>query len=142
MDALVLYRIAHWFYRHKIPLIPSLLKGLIFLVFNSYLPYEARIGKRTRLRHRGISLVVNKEAVIGENVLIACHVTIGKKTAKDKAPFIGNNVEIGDGAKIIGGITVGDNVKIGANAVVVKDVPPGQVVVGVPAKILSGKQDG
>ena len=53
---------------------------------------------------------------------------------KGQSPVIGNDVFIGTGAKIIGGVTIGDNVKIGANAVVVKDIPSGCTALGIPAK--------
>lgn len=61
-------------------------------------------------------------------------VTIGAE--KEQSPILGNNIFIGAGAKIIGGVRIGDNVKIGANAVVVKDVPDNATVVGVPARII------
>jgi serine O-acetyltransferase len=53
------------------------------------------------------------------------------------APKIGDNVDIGTGAKVLGEITIGDNVVIGANAVVLEDVPPNSIAVGVPARIKS-----
>ncbi|GAA3319001.1 hypothetical protein GCM10020331_024100 [Ectobacillus funiculus] len=56
---------------------------------------------------------------------------------KGAVPKIGNNVYIGPGAKIFGGITIGNNVSIGANSVVTKDVPDNVTVVGIPAKIIA-----
>ena len=72
---------------------------------------------------------------IGSNCWINQQVTIGYSDGI-KCPYIGNNVSVKAGAKVIGGISIGDDVIIGANAVVVKDVPPHSVVVGVPAKII------
>jgi len=72
---------------------------------------------------------------IGKNCYINQQVTIGYSDATN-CPTIGDNVEIKCGAKVIGGITVGDDVIIGANAVVVKDIPPHSIVVGVPARII------
>ena len=105
-------------------------------MFNSYIPYQTRIGAGTKIGHRGIGVVINSDAVIGRNVLIRAHVTIGKKQADEGAPRIGDGVEIGDGAKILGDISIGEGAVIGANAVVVKDVPPGSIAIGVPAKII------
>jgi len=80
------------------------------------------------------------EGRIGDNCWISPGVTIGYKGADSGLPAIGNNVFIGVGARLLGGITIGDNVVIGANAVVVKDVPANCTVGGVPARII--KQDG
>lgn len=76
---------------------------------------------------------------IGKGSKIFQQVTIGVKDYEDgldKVPYIGDNVFIGAGAKVLGGIKIGDNVKIGANAVVTKDVPDGATVVGNPGKII------
>ena len=136
MNAINLYRVAHWLYRKRIPVLPKVLQGLIFFLFNCYIPYQVVIGRGSRCGHRGIAVVINRDAIIGENVLIRAHVTIGKKTPEGKAPVIGDNVEIGDGAKIIGELSIGEYAVIGANAVVVSDVPPRTLAVGVPARII------
>ena len=95
-----------------------------------------RTGRNTRLGHRGIGVVINADSIIGNNVLIRAHVTIGKKTSDGKAPVIEDNVEIGDGAKVLGDVRIGERAVIGANAVVISDVPPNSIAVGVPAKII------
>ncbi len=82
----------------------------------------------------GCGVVINGEVKGGKNIIIEHQVTIGKE--KGRAPLLGDNIYIGCGAKIIGGIIIGSNVKIGANAVVVKDVPDYATVVGIPAKIV------
>jgi len=133
MNAISIYRAAHWLYRNGVPVLPKILQMLIFLLFNSYIPYQAVIGCGSRCGHRGIGVVINRDAVIGDNVLIRAHVTIGKLKPDGPAPVIGSNVEIGDGAKILGGVRVGDEAVIGANAVVISDVPVGMLAVGVPA---------
>ena len=136
MNALSLHRIAHKLYSMKVPFIPKIIQVMILFLFNCYVPYQTKIGRGTVFGHRGIGLVINSEAVIGENVLIRAHVTIGKKTSEGKAPVIEDNVVLGDGAKILGDIVIGEGAVIGANAVVVKDVPAGATAVGVPAKLL------
>ena len=135
-NSIKLYRVAKKLYEMKIPIIPKLIKFLIFIIYNSIVPYEALIGKGTYLGYGGISVVIHKDAVIGENCVISQCVTIGGKQGSNGAPSIGNNVVIGAGAQIIGKVTIGDNCIIGANAVVNKDVPSNVVVGGVPAKIL------
>lgn len=78
-------------------------------------------------------------AEIGRNCNLSHQVTIGvsRRGARAGVPRIGDNVYIGPGAKIFGGIVLGDNAAIGANCVVTKDVPPSGVVVGIPGQVIS-----
>ena len=87
-----------------------------------------------KLEHYG-PVIVNPRARIGKNCIIHGSCCIGSKGGfPDDSPVIGDNVDIGQGAQILGGIRVADNVRIGAGAVVVKDVlTPGVTLVGVPA---------
>lgn len=85
------------------------------------------------LPHYG-TIVISPSAILGENCRIHVCVNIGLKNGK--APTIGNNVYIGPGAKLFGGIRIGDNVVIGANAVVNCDFPSNVSVAGVPARII------
>lgn len=78
-------------------------------------------------------VVINKKVRGGSNVRLHHEVTIGEDE-EGKAPTLGSDIDLGAGAKIIGGVTLGDGAKVGANAVVVHDVPPGTTVVGIPAK--------
>ncbi len=101
----------------------------------------AKIGKGLFIDH-GMGVVIGETAEIRNNVTLFQGVTLGG-TGKEKGkrhPTIGNNVVIGAGAKVLGSFTIGDNVQIGANAVVVREVPPNSVVVGVPGRIV--KQEG
>jgi len=79
-------------------------------------------------------VVINSKVIGGKNILVEHGVTIGEE--KGAAPVLGDNIFIGAGAKIIGGVVIGSNAKIGANAVVVKDVPEGATAVGVPARVV------
>ena len=90
------------------------------------------------LWHYG-SVIVNPQARIGKNCQIHGNCCIGNlRPDSQDSPVIGDNVDIGQGAQILGGIRIADGVRIGAGAVVIKDVPiPGAVVVGVPARIVS-----
>lgn len=83
-------------------------------------------------------VVVNSDVKAGRGVKIEHQVTIGAE--KGEAPVLGDDVFIGAGAKIVGGVSIGDNVKIGANAVVVTDIPAGATAVGVPARVVSTRQ--
>jgi serine O-acetyltransferase len=100
--------------------------------------YTASIGPGFYIGHFG-GIFVNKRAVIGKNCNISHDVTIGIKNRGDYqgTPYIGDNVYIGPGAKIIGCVKVGNNVSIGANCVVTKDVSDNSVVVGVPGREIS-----
>jgi serine O-acetyltransferase len=94
----------------------------------------ATIGRRLFIDH-GTGVVVGETAEIGDDVLIYQGVTLGGRAlSKTKRhPTIGNHVLLGAGAKILGPITIGNNSAVGANAVVVRNVPPRSVAVGVPA---------
>ena len=98
------------------------------------IPLNARIdGGLIMLHPNGI--VIHPEAVIGPNCLLFQQVTLGTGPLPG-LPNIGGHVDIGAGAKILGGVTIGDGARIGANAVVVKDVPAGATAVGIPARII------
>ena len=90
-------------------------------------------GPGLSLAHYG-SIVVNGQAHVGRNARVHSGVNIGELDGV--APRIGDNVYLGPGAKLFGAITVGDGAVVGANAVVNRDVPPGVVVGGVPARII------
>jgi serine O-acetyltransferase len=96
----------------------------------------AKIGRRLSIEHNGC-ICIHGNAVIGDDCLIRQGVTLGNNGYDDPlgAPKIGNRVQIGAGAKILGRVTVGNNVTIGANAVVISDVPDNVIVFGVPARI-------
>ena len=141
LNAIFFYRISRWLFLHHVPLLPKLITLLIFLMYNSKVPYQAEIGKGTTLGYGGIGVVIHKKAVIGKNCLIGQHVTIGGGNSHYPGlPVIGDNVHISHGAVVFGGITVGNGAVIGANAVVNKPVPENAVVAGVPAKVLRIKE--
>ena len=97
----------------------------------------AQIGRGFFIDH-GNGVIIGETAVIGDNVTLYQGVTLGG-TGKEQGkrhPTIGNNVMISTGAKILGSFTIGDNSKIGAGSVVLKEVPPGSTVVGVPGRVV------
>lgn len=98
-------------------------------------------GEGLQLEHFG-SVIVNPRARIGKNCKIHGNCCIGSTGGcPDDSPVIGDSVDIGQGAQILGGIHIADGVRIGAGAVVVKDVlEPGVTVVGVPGRIISSSK--
>lgn len=96
---------------------------------------KTRIGGGLTIYH-GYGLVVNDHARIGAGVILRNGVTIGQRTTGGPSPTIGDGVEFGAGALVLGDITVGANARIGAGAVVLTDVPPGAAAVGNPARIV------
>jgi len=130
------HALAHQLYLLKIPILPKLIYYVQFLLFNSSLPHQTKIGKNTKFGYGGIGCVIHSRVEIGENCIIGQGITIGGRSKIYDVPKIGNFVYIGAGARILGNVTIGDNVVIGANAVVVKDVPSNCSVAGVPAKVI------
>jgi serine O-acetyltransferase len=100
------------------------------------LPYTVRLGRRVRIWHHG-GMILHAES-IGDDVHIRQNTTFGiaRKDALHQLPVIEDRVDIGCGVAILGPVRVGHDSVIGANAVVVKDVPPNSLAVGVPAKVL------
>ena len=136
-SANVLYRLTCWLMKYKLaPL------ALITLWFNRVIN-GCVIGAGAKFEQgfvimHPVGVVINSKVRGGKNIIVESGVVIGDE--KGQAPVLGNEIFIGAGAKIIGGITIGDNVKIGANAVVVNNVPSNVTVVGIPAKVLPVKE--
>lgn len=136
MNAMDFYRKSRWCYLHHIPVLPGLIKGVIYVLFNTVMPYTTEVGKETRFAYGGMGCVVHGKSVIGDRVIIGQNTTIGRSLDPNDYPTIGNDVYISAGARIIGKIHIGNNVIIGANAVVRKDVEDNCIVAGVPAKLI------
>lgn len=100
------------------------------------LPYTVNVGRRVRIEHFGGMILIAR--AIGNDVVIRQNTTFGiaQTNRLREWPVIGDGVDIGAGAAILGRIDVGRDAKIGANAVVLKDIPHGAVAVGVPARIV------
>ena len=93
-----------------------------------------KISPTAKFAHNGLGVVINEDVIIGDNVLIQHHVTIG--TNGKGVPQIGGGVRIGAHAIILGNIEIGENAVIGAGAVVTKSVPANATVVGNPAHVI------
>lgn len=141
--AMLTYRFGRWRYgiawtplRKLFSLLYKILYKFTQIATGIELPCEAELGRNFRIDHFG-GIVISGYAVFGDDCVVRNGVTVGLKDVHDPvAPRVGNRVDIGSGAKLLGAIVIGDDVKIGANAVVVHDVPSGAVAVGVPARVL------
>jgi serine O-acetyltransferase len=139
---MVVYRFGCWRYRIawrwlRIPFSVAykIAFALVSAATGAVLPCETRVGRRLRIDHSH-GIVVSGDASLGDDVILRNGVTIGlRRTEFRGSPVIGNRVDIGAGAKILGPIRIGDDSVIGANAVVLTDVPPHSIAVGIPAKI-------
>jgi serine acetyltransferase len=101
------------------------------------IPPQVRVGRELRLFHP-VAIVVNPNTVIGDRCTLRNSVTLGNRGGADgDAPVLGNDVELGAGAMVLGGVHVGDGARVGAAAVVLHDVAPGARMVGNPARELS-----
>jgi serine O-acetyltransferase len=139
---MVVYRFGRWRYNVR----PAILRKLLSLIYRVVfkfiqiitgieLPCEVAIGRNFVIDHFG-GIIISGYTQFGNNCRIRNGVVIGLRRIEEKvAPIIGDNVDIGAGAKILGPIRVGNNVLIGANAVVICDVPDNSIAVGVPAVI-------
>jgi serine O-acetyltransferase len=143
---MIVYRFGRWRYTVKSSLLRKPLsfiyKGLKIasqILTGIDIPCEVTLGQRFRIEHFG-GIIVSGDAIFGNDVIIRQGVTVGLKCTKERgSPIIGNNVDIGAGAKILGTVKIGDNVSIGANAVVINDVPSNSIAVGIPARIIPKK---
>lgn len=101
------------------------------------LPEGAEIGRRLTIEHFG-GIIIHGAATIGDDCVLRQGVTLGNKNPDrpHDAPCLGNRVNVGAGAKILGAVTLGDDVLVGANSVIVTDVPAGAVVAGIPGRIV------
>ncbi|HPC05176.1 MAG TPA: serine O-acetyltransferase [Anaerolineaceae bacterium] len=135
------YRVAHWFWTRRLKFIGRSLSHVNRWLTGIEIHPGAKICRSLFIDH-GMGVVIGETAEVGCNVTIYHGVTLGGVSLQKgkRHPTIEDNVVIGAGAKILGAITIGENSRIGANAVVVKDVPPDSVVVGVPGQIVRRSQ--
>jgi len=118
-----------------------LYRSLYRKIRNTYgidLPYSVKLGRRVVIEHQS-AIIIHGNCTIGDDCIIRQGVTLGNRYLDKplESPQLGDRVNVGAGAKILGKVNLGDNVNIGANAVVLSDVPAGKTAVGIPAKILA-----
>ena len=142
-QAVMVYRFGAW---HRT--LPPLLRRLCALIYsplfvfvrNVYgieIPATARLGRRLRISHQH-GIVLHPHLVAGDDCVIRQNVTIGGVLGSHRGPpTLGNRVDVGAGAVIIGHVRIGDDARIGPNAVVTMSVPPGATAFAAPARIIN-----
>jgi len=136
VHALALHRIAHRLWDAGLTTLARAVSHAGRFLTGIEIHPAARVGPGLFIDH-GMGVVIGETAEIGENVTLLQGVTLGGTSLRreKRHPTLGNNVVVGAGAKIIGAFTIGDNSRIGAGSVVVREVPPNSVVVGVPGRV-------
>jgi len=109
-------------------------------IYGIELPYTVQLGRRIIIEHQS-GIVIHGNTVIGDDCIVRQNVTLGIRWLHelDAAPVLGNRVNVGSGAVIMGRVTIGDGANIGANAVVLDDIPSGATAVGIPARVISAR---
>jgi serine O-acetyltransferase len=136
VHALVVHRFAHAIWRRGLTTLARWLSHAGRFLTGIEIHPAARLGPGLFIDH-GMGVVIGETAEVGENVTLLQGVTLGGTSLKreKRHPTLGDNVVVGAGAAVLGAITVGDNSRVGAGSVVVRDVPPNSVVVGVPGRV-------
>lgn len=137
LHALWWHRVAGWFYRHRFYFIARVISQWNRFWTHIEIHPGAKIGRRFFIDH-GAGVVIGETSEIGDDVLMYQGVVLGGTTLQKKKrhPTICNNVVIGSRAIILGAITIGEGSRIGSGSVVIRSVPPGATVVGVPGRIV------
>jgi serine O-acetyltransferase len=137
LHAVWLYRMNHWLWNHHFLLLGRMLSQAARFLTGIEIHPGAQIGRRVFIDH-GNGVVIGETAVVGDDVTMYQGVTLGGtgKEGGKRHPTISDGVVIGDGAKILGNITVGKNCRIGAGSVVLRNIPDDSTVVGVPGHII------
>jgi len=144
---MVVYRYGRWRYGVRPVILRKMFSGVYRVLYKCAqiitgieLPCEAQVGRNFVIDHFG-GVIVSGHARFGDNCRIRNGVVVGLKNVdQPTAPVIGNDVDIGAGAKVLGNIRIGNNVTIGANAVVLSDVPDNCIAIGIPARIVSKQE--
>ena len=139
LHAIWLHRIVHALWKRRLFLLARFLSHINRWLTGIEIHPGAKIGRRFFIDH-GMGVVIGETSEIGDDVLMYKGVVLGGTSLEKRKrhPTIGNNVVIGSNATILGDILVGDGAKIGSGAVVIKPVPAGATVVGVPGRIVRG----
>jgi len=136
LHALFLHRIAHRLWRCGTKIFARILSNINRFLTGIEIHPAARVGRGVAIDHGG-GVVIGETTEVGDDCVIYQGVTLGGVDLRPvkRHPTVGRKVVIGAGAKVLGAITIGDGARIGANAVVVRDVPPGAIAIGIPARV-------
>src|SRR5882672_3510092 len=142
LHAIWIHKLSSWFWRHRLRWWGRFTSHLGRWLTGIEIHPGARIGSCVFIDH-GMGVVIGETAEVGDGCTIYQGVTLGGTTlfrGTKRHPTLGTGVVVGAGAKILGGFTVGDDARIGSNSVVVKEVPAGATVVGIPGRVVEGKE--
>ena len=141
LHAILLHRPAHALWQRGWRFAARWLAWLARLLTNVDIHPGARIGRRFFIDH-GAGVVIGETAEVGDDVTLYHGVTLGGTTWNKgkRHPTLGSGVVVGAGAKILGAITVGAAARIGANSVVIREVPAGRTAIGIPARLVGGRE--
>lgn len=140
LHARVIHRLAHWLWTSELKWLGRVVSHIGRALTGIEIHPGATIGRRFFIDH-GMGVVIGETAEIGDDCTLYHGVTLGG-TSWNKGkrhPTLGRGVVVGAGAKILGPITIGDGARIGSNAVVLKEVPAGATVIGIPARVVEGR---
>jgi serine O-acetyltransferase len=141
LHAIYIHKLARWFWLHHMRWLGRFTSHIGRWLTGIEIHPGAKVGSCVFIDH-GMGVVIGETAEVGDGCTIYQGVTLGGTSlyrGTKRHPTLGNGVVVGAGAKILGGFKVGDGARIGSNAVVVKEVPPGATVVGVPGRIVEDK---
>jgi serine O-acetyltransferase len=133
--ALLLHRIAHGAWRGGFRFVGRFISHIGRILTGIEIHPGAIVGRRVFIDH-GMGCVIGETAEVGDDVTLYHGVTLGGVSLdpERRHPTLENGVIVGSGAQVLGPIVIGKNARIGANAVVIRDVPPGVTMVGIPAR--------
>ncbi len=142
LHAVLAHRIAHRMWLARLHWLARLLSNVARLFTGIEIHPGAEIGRRLFIDH-GMGVVIGETAVVGDDCTLYHGVTLGGTSWQKgkRHPTLGRDVVVGAGAKVLGPIEIGDSARIGSNAVVVKPVPAGSTVIGVPGRIIDRPAD-
>jgi serine O-acetyltransferase len=141
LHAIYIHKLAHWFWRVRLRWLGRFTSQFGRWMTGIEIHPGARIGCCVFIDH-GMGVVIGETAEVGDGCTIYQGVTLGGTSlyrGAKRHPTLGEGVVVGAGAKVLGGFTVGDGARIGSNAVVVKEVPAGATVVGIPGRIVEDR---
>ncbi|MDV3000812.1 MAG: hypothetical protein N5P05_002418 [Chroococcopsis gigantea SAG 12.99] len=145
--AVAVQRFGQW----RMTVEPKLLRAPLSIIYRFFyryvrnvygidLPYTVQLGRRVIIEHQS-AIIIHGYSQIGDDCILRQGVTLGNRYLERpfEAPKLGKKVNVGAGAKLLGGLAIGDHVNIGANAVVLCDIPDGHTAIGIPAKVIPPK---
>ncbi len=142
VHAVLVHRLAHWLWGLGLKWLSRVLANVARLLTGIEIHPGAEIGRRFFIDH-GMGVVIGETAVVGDDCTLYHGVTLGGTSWQKgkRHPTLGNDVVVGAGAKVLGPIHIGQGARIGSNAVVVKPVPAGGTVIGVPGRVIERAGD-